>query len=218
MRFGRHVVYVCPNCGQIYWNKTLMSGNTLRRRFYSDLKTVYPMLIELPNLIKCDKCGLFIKLLEQDKVGEFSGLDDRKELPWKNMIEARFPTVYEYVEYLSNLKDLRKKEEYAIRRKIWLSFNDRIRDDCFAGLFSHEADKYLWEDNLNKLLELIEFSAELPMNYVLVSEIHRYMGDFETAFGLLYCNNNPEIERLRIFYESKIEAKDRRVFLIPEEE
>ena len=55
MKFGPHYIYQCPNCNNLISRLSLMSGNTLGMKVYSDLKRDIPMLKEFPNLTKCKK-------------------------------------------------------------------------------------------------------------------------------------------------------------------
>ena len=53
---GSDYIYKCPKCGNLLKKLTLISGNTFQGTVYSDGKSIYPMLPEIPNLTKCKKC------------------------------------------------------------------------------------------------------------------------------------------------------------------
>ena len=62
MQLGPDLFYKCPTCGACLYTHSLLSGNTIGARVYSDGKTYAPMLPEYPNLTKCGGCGTIVML------------------------------------------------------------------------------------------------------------------------------------------------------------
>src|SRR5438094_520151 len=58
----------CPHCEALAWYMTLVSGNTLGARTWTDGKQVAPMLPHLPAVVKCRRCGRCYWLVDAKEV------------------------------------------------------------------------------------------------------------------------------------------------------
>ena len=65
----------CPSCGAYQLRGTLMSGNTVGARYYSDGKSIAPMLPEFPVFVRCHECTAFFKI--ENTLIESTHIDDR---------------------------------------------------------------------------------------------------------------------------------------------
>ncbi len=209
MKFGPHYIYQCPNCNNLISRLSLMSGNTFGMKVYSDLKRDIPMMKEFPNLTKCKKCNHIFKLDDQKEIGKYS-LEEKANPEWIKADKAEFLTIYEYFNALSLNIAKSNEEELDIRKRIWWSFNDRVRNS--ESLFQYEVDKYLWEENLLKLKQLIELSEDNVNGFILFAEIERSLGNFEDCVNMIYNLTAPDLGWLVKLYESKCEEKNSFVF------
>ena len=70
MEIGPNLYYKCPKCGKTSFNGSLLSGNTSGAKFFSDGKTIAPMLPEFPAIIKCKNCKTFYWLNDENQINE----------------------------------------------------------------------------------------------------------------------------------------------------
>jgi len=55
--FGPDIIIQCPNSDKVIKKATLMSGNTMGGRIWSDGYSVYPMLPRSPEITRCGDDG-----------------------------------------------------------------------------------------------------------------------------------------------------------------
>ncbi len=141
MILGPIKIYKCPNCDNKFSKKSLISGNTFGGRFYSDGKSIAPMLPSFPNLTKCEKCGAFIWFSKMEVIEEieFDKYVDSIKLTFifpqgshsTSMLDeyskARSLTGEEYWEALNAKIYETSNDEKYIRIQIWHKYNDYIR-------------------------------------------------------------------------------------------
>jgi DNA-directed RNA polymerase subunit RPC12/RpoP len=125
---GPTLLYACPKCGQKIANESLMSGNTFGARYFSDGKRIAPMLPEFPDLIRCQSCGFFFFLHEQEPVDELYRFDDQFDFDLSEIDQAQAPGLDDLVLALREEVARKKENEIAIRMDIWRAFNDRSRN------------------------------------------------------------------------------------------
>ena len=66
---GPDVVVAYPRCGGLARYETLLSGNTLGARVWTDGKVEAPMLPRPPEVVRCGHCGGYYWLRQAEKVG-----------------------------------------------------------------------------------------------------------------------------------------------------
>ena len=66
---GPDYIYKCPNCGSLFRQGSLTSGNTFGAKVFSDGVTIAPMMSDFPSFTKCKKCGSFLNMRELKEVG-----------------------------------------------------------------------------------------------------------------------------------------------------
>jgi hypothetical protein len=82
---GPSVVVSCPLCNVVGCYETQISGNTLRGTYYTDGKAVFPMMVQVPDVVQCPGCrrpywlSLATELGEVDRWG--SADTDQDGLP-----------------------------------------------------------------------------------------------------------------------------------------
>ena len=69
MKPGGDQIVACPECGELASYMTLMSGNTIGERIWTDGKRFAPMMELPPSVAKCEQCGKCYWLSDAQKVG-----------------------------------------------------------------------------------------------------------------------------------------------------
>lgn len=76
-----------------------------------------------------------------------------------------------------------KDDEIFIRKKIWWTFNDRIRDKLGEKMFINENDEFLYIQNCKTLIDLLDTRND---NYkMIIAELYRNIGNFEKSIELI---------------------------------
>jgi hypothetical protein len=177
---GPIYVYKCPNCGNLLKKESLMSGNVIGAKIFSDGKRIAPMLPEFPDLTKCKKCDTIFWLSKLKEIGSYD-LDDKMSSNWEHEDYADFLDIEDYFKALNDNLAENMQEELFIRKRIWRAYNDRIRNG--KNLFIDENDEMKWRENCNKLLSLFD-QSDLNQK-IMTAELHRNLGDFDNCINLI---------------------------------
>lgn len=185
---GRPVTVKCPSCSMLQLRRTLLSGNTLGARYYSDGKCDAPMLPEYPYYVKCPVCEAFFKIKES--LCRKSSSDDNSEMPF-----VSFLSVDELcIAIEKGLYNGNKKDVLPLRILLWRGFNDRVRDggsNLFREKDSGEDDKAIYEDNCRAILSLLAKNKE-DENLLVQAEVFRNLGEFDKCKKLLEKIKSPD--------------------------
>ena len=101
-------------------------------------------------------------------------------------------------------------EELYIRKRIWWSFNDRLRKG--GKLFRFVNEEVRWKENIDRLLELLDI--EQVDQKIMVAELHRNLGDFERCLELINGIEDAELEWLKDGFKRECNNKNRDVYLL----
>ena len=197
MLFGSDQFYQCPKCSNILYRGSLISGNNMGAKLYSDGKEIAPMLIEFPVISKCPKCNTIFWLENEIEIQKHVDSE-----------EAEFLTISDYQTALKNKLFRSKEEEIYIRKGIIWEFNDRLRNG--DTLIDTESEKEIWTDNIQKLIPLLD-QNDLEEK-ILIIELLRYQGNFKKSRDLLNTINNSEEEWLIRLFDKEIANKNKNVF------
>jgi DNA-directed RNA polymerase subunit RPC12/RpoP len=201
---GDNIIYKCPNCGKKVYNPSLISGNNLGAELYSDGKQIAPMLPEFPTVTQCPDCGTLFRLTEPNQIGVSE--------PWEeiddDIAEAKQLSIK------GNLKAIEQEffddntGEVEFRINIWHLFNDRVRKG--KPLFKNDADKKVWEDNLHKLLDLLD--RDVTNEMIMAAEVYRNLGKFDECMSLITKIANPNMNWLTEKFKIGCEKQNTLVF------
>lgn len=199
---GPDSIYKCPHCENLLKRGSLMSGNTLNSKLYSDGKRVAPMLPDFPNLTKCEKCNNIFWLSNLEEIGGYSKWHDSRiderfktedmKSKWEMADEVAFLGVEDLCRALTVAKDA--KEEKAIRIWIWWTFNDRIRGGGDT-LFVETNDKGLWEENCKALIKILDdtdFNEKL-----MIADLYRNLGEFNNCIDIIDSIDQDDVNWLK---------------------
>ena len=203
MRVGPDRVVACPRCTGLARHMTLVSGNDFGARAWTDGKQVAPMLPRPPAVVKCRHCGECYWLREAERVGDFSPLQSawswcrarlgvlrprsgksRRFAPvWTAAWRVQEPTEEEY--YLALEKGLAasREQERDVRVFAWWRRNDAFREAFSARAGAAASMTAACRENLEALRPLLNEAED--GNRILRAEIHRELGEFESAKDVL---------------------------------
>jgi hypothetical protein len=169
-------------CQNLLKNRSLMSGNTIGAKFFSDGKQIAPMLPEFPNVTKCKKCNAIFWLRKLEEIGTYEWGENANP-DWLKADEAEFLTIEEYFKALDLEVPQNEDEEYFIRQRIWWGFNDRIRNG--KEIFDNEDDEYLYRGNCFALIYMLEPEIDNQELRMFMAELYRNVGNFEKCISLI---------------------------------
>ena len=185
MKPGLDIIIACPQCKMLHRQGTLMSGNTIGAKFWTDGKMEAPMLPEIPIITKCGKCNSIFWIKDAEKIGEISpfaeAMEDAEVPPeWRNSQRISKLDKTSLIEALNTEIAKSSKDEKYLRVRLWWGINDEIR----KGLQNiPEKDKPVFKENLEKLISLL--GDEDPQERVMKAEAYREMGVFDQVSPLL---------------------------------
>lgn len=179
-------IYECPNCKNHIGTSNLISYNNFKNRLFSDFKSD---IFESPNLTRCKKCKEILLLRNQKLVGGeiFDMIRDLCENK-PEQIEKIIPDRASFVSIENHFRAIEsnvienKDDEIFIRMRILWRFNDKFRYSKTISFIDHFQEKQ-WEDNIRRLIELLDFSDE--QNKVMIAELNRNLGNFDESLKIL---------------------------------
>lgn len=172
---GPNIVRECPKCTKPFSQMTMSSGNTFGAKLWSDRKLDAPMMIENTKCGVCPECGSFIWIERSLEIGRVAW-NAIKESKYPNARLYKNPRIVDYVEALNDLT-LNTKDEICIRNLLMHCSNDQFRN----GLPKLTVPA---EDQKNQL-RLIELLGDSEDDRLLKAEIHRELGNFDSALAIL---------------------------------
>lgn len=184
---GPNYVYKCPNCSELLIKESLLSGNTLGMKIFSDGKRINPSFYKsgFPDLTKCKKCDTIFWLSKLENIGSYLW-GNTENLDWKNADVAKFLMIEDYFKAIKTGVAENEEEELIIRKEIWLAYNDKMRNA--EPMFKDDSDELLWIDNLKKLKKLLDQSDIQQL--IMIAEINRNLGDFKGCLSIIESIEN----------------------------
>ncbi len=184
----------CPFCGKEKEVLSLMSGNTIRGRQWSDLKSVYPMLPKVSPIQKCPSCGkyYFTENVEKRRGNGYSFV--KGDLTYQELKEAA-------VQFGDTLE---KKDRDTLNMLLLWAYNDLYNREGVETTDPPKEEKWFMDDVFDELL------SREDVDNMVYAEFWREAGDFDDALDLLErCH--PEEEFLaKIVERMKHYARERK--------
>jgi len=204
MTTGPTYVYNCPICDNILKRGSLMSGNTIGEKIFSDGKRIAPMFPEIPNLTRCKKCKTIFWLNKLKEIGtyeEFTRYGPGGTEEWQKADRAEFLKLDEYLIAIKTGISENKEEELFIRQRIWWAFNDRFRNHLpnevfgMINMFNDDEDEENWKVNLHELIKLLD---QTDINdKIMFAELNRNLGNFEKCISIIESIDHENINWLK---------------------
>lgn len=212
-------VFACPTCGKLLKRSSLLSGNTVGARMYSDGKLESPRMPVRPDFTRCSGCSTYLWLADIPEVGTYTKWDEQIPAPWQDADVAQFLSMDEYFDALETLSS--PEEQLFIRRSIWWAYNDRIREDRGAvvvwssekiksdeeKLFTQPGDEERWTENSRQFIKLLDNTDQTQQ--IMKAELHRNLGEFAKCKALIEVINDPTMEWLQTKFIEACNRNDR---------
>ena len=194
----------CPSCGALARHFTLMSGNNLGAKVWSDGFVEEPMFPSPPPFVQCKTCHVCYWLVEAEEVPEEEAPHWSQDVPEvesaseESMLWAlksgRFPP--------GGL------DERALRTIAWWKSNDALRGRRGKR---KAVSEWLQTERLRNLKSIVELPPEDEHEKVKRAEAYRQMGDFEAARQALSEVTDPAFSGIVARMLEYCEAGDTRV-------
>jgi hypothetical protein len=186
MTLGLLLYYKCPKCGQLLTVQGFESFSNSEAYHFSDSKSVFPMMPNNPDIIKCKYCFQFFWFKNSKKVPFFLLFFISR---FKKIYEAEHLTLIENLEVLSSDLIKTKDEEILVRKKIWWAYNDRQRtydNKPFTNerRFEDIKDKENYNLNCYKLIQMLSNTEQEDLK-LIIAEIYRNLGEFDRCIHIL---------------------------------
>ena len=189
---GPDLVYKCPHCGDFLITGSLLSGNTFGSILYSDGKQYAPMLPTFPDLTVCRNCDRFLRLSDSEEVASLDFVEIN-ETKWATAQRADFLSIADCSRALDSGYPKDREEEIEIRRLMWWTYNDRVRDG--KELFTNQEDESRWKENLLQFLKILDPSDTEQL--IMMAEIYRNLGEFDRSVSTINKLQNEELYFIR---------------------
>lgn len=166
----------CPHCGEEKEVLSLLSGNSIGMRQWSDSRRRCPMLPRLSPIQKCPHCGKYFFAETAEERYDESRMSnmDTGELSYEETKEA-----------FEQLNDMAEKDEkYSLCFSMLFAFNDkfyRLPENITADNVPDENDKELFETILGKLIKLNPHGEK----DLLTAEFYREKGQYDQCLRIL---------------------------------
>ncbi len=176
---GETIYRDCPTCDQLLIERTLLSGNTIGARYWTDGKMDAPMFPNNPALVRCPNCDSLLWLPEAREHGF-----ETPPRMFETVEGARDPIAPADADYLQaieqGLAPDAEREKYC-RVHAWHAFNDARRERRDAPELGDLPDETA--ANMKALFALLDRQA--PAERMLRAELARELGRFPEALALL---------------------------------
>lgn len=206
MKFGPIQIFQCPSCKVVIQSPSLVSGNTLGAKRYSDNKFEAPRLPDIPNLIRCE-CKNFIWLLRSRPIDEYEW-GEEISIEWSNASFAKRLSLFEYLEFLDLTQNLKDQDELYVRMKVLWIFNDRVREN--KPHFNTNEEELAWNWNIVRLLELLDWNKS--ESRLFAAELMRYLEEWDFAIEILNSINDSRLHPFSIRILNKCKEQSNLVF------
>lgn len=189
MKQGSPQIVVCPLCKGLAKYRTLLSGNYIDARLWTDGKLVAPMFPQAPAVVKCKHCKECYWLSEANKFSILN-LFRRLKAVWSHPEFVEEPSEEEY--YQAIRKNLAKtpQQEKVLRILAWRRRNDAYRKESISRLERQVDTSSQWRENLESLLSVLDDPTENDL--IVKAETLRHMGRFQETAEILERISSPD--------------------------
>lgn len=182
MNPGRAQVLTCPHCGGKKDVISILSGNTIGRVTWSDLKEVTPMLPTPSFIQKCPHCGKYFIATRQETREYASTISfDTGDLPYAELKKAWAQ--------LSCQEDLTEDEKMGILLLLVWGFNDEYTRQEPLSVLNEGQEVKIDEVKKDIPAEECEYFVSIvkqllnmeDLNNFFRAELFREIGEFDEA-------------------------------------
>lgn len=203
MLLGPTYVYKCSNCDNLLQKGSIISGNSIGAKLYSDGKLIARMFPDFPNLTKCKKCDTIFWISKQKEIGEY-GWFEGEDSEWSDADNVEFLDIDDYFRALDEKLDENDKENLYIRTQIWWSYNDRTRKG--EELFTDKNDEIRWRENCKTLLLIL--NHKILDQRIMIAELYRNLGEFENCISTIKSIRKRKLKWLKEKFINECKLKN----------
>jgi hypothetical protein len=191
MRPGPDQIVACPHCRGLEKYRTLLSGNNIGIRIWTDGRQIAPMLPRPPAVVECRSGAQPYWLTDGKEIGTldlYDGTNPAVDPAWKAapyVVEASEEGYYRALEAALSIE---KALEKVLRTFVWWRGNDRYRE----GLATEDSDApplEAFRSNLTALAALL--NGQNINERIMKAEALRELGEFEAAIKILNQIDSP---------------------------
>jgi hypothetical protein len=211
---GPTQVIACPHCHALESYGTVKSGNTFGAVLYSDTKRVAPHLPQRPSFVECHACRETYWLEDASELGSFSpwapSPGEKINPAWKNAPAVRAPGEEKYYDAIDRMAASPSADRLReLRLLAWHAQNDPYRaNDAPPFALSPRA-----RENLQNLTRELEADPEPdPNNLLLIAELQREQGEFDSALLLLDRTDWGDLKEIAAQIRNECVRQNSRVF------
>lgn len=176
---GETIYRECPSCDGLLTERTLLSGNTIGARYWTDGKMEAPMFPANPDLVRCAHCQNLLWLPEASE-HEFA-TPPRMFQNVEGALDPIAPTASDYLEAIHSELAPNKEREIYCRVHAWHAHNDGRRNEKNAPEMNELSD--VAASNMKALFAMLERNQ--PDQRLLRAELARELGRFPEALQLI---------------------------------
>jgi hypothetical protein len=194
------IIKQCPHCKKHLgvWNQS--SGNTFSGRYWTDGKTLFPMLMQYQSLVKTECCNNLVRL---DKLDIFDVIKlwpkeksqaESKSNILENLVSYREPEFSDYIKLLNN-NTFNPKQEKHYRILAWWAGNNSRRDLNNSNLFRSSINNEMTlaeKNNIQALYKLL--NNHIQNELITKAEIKRNLCEFDASKKLLKNVTDPVLK------------------------
>jgi len=173
VRKGPSIIRRCSGCSGLIIQPTILSGNTIGARFWTDAYQRAPMLPDLPAMVRCPHCEALVWISELKHVGAVDAKDKRHKA-FPDAQHYAPPTFEDYIQKLDEEVADGAKAKYLRVNAWWAGNHPRRKGRSVPPLFADE------RDNLRALAPLLDETIE--HDRLMMAEVMRELGEFEDAW------------------------------------
>lgn len=192
---GPDQIVACPHCQGLEKYRTLMSGNSIGARIWTDGRRIAPMLLSPPAVVQCHHCAKPYWLTDATEIGtlDIAGAKSRAVDPaWSEAEYVEEASEAGYYAALEAKLAVDRALEKVLRTFVWWRGNDADRQlkDEDEGIETKFPEEY--GSNLTALTHL--FNEKKTGERIMKAEALRELGKFEAALELLATVQEREYE------------------------
>lgn len=205
MTLGPTIIRKCKECGELFSQNTIGSGNTFGATQWTDGKLDAPMLPDQPSLVKCPHCGNLVWIDEQEEVGEIGGWRSRNQetQSFERVKSYHTPSFDDYIVFLND-RSYDKSQEQYVRLRAWWHGNDFRR---ITNLVLPLSDPEV--ANMEAFALLLDEQDETGR--LMKAEVYRELGRFSEADSLLERSFSEVIMPAVDFIRELVRQREQRV-------
>jgi len=190
----------CPYCDQKFKQSTMMSGNTIGAKFWTDGKREAPMLPDGIIIAFCEACSQYFWVDEAEVIDEVEP-DGHK---YRDLDYLKALTLEQYIDAFQKIEIRSDQDTFFLLRQIWWKYNDYFRENKEAELSSNI--KKVIPELLDKLLD--NFAENEDGHLMLKGELLRELGHFEAAEKTLKQVTASEYLEVKEFILDLVESEE----------